>query len=272
MEAMGLPTGVLMPAGLGSAFTLERFAPSAGLERFVLRYWLVTWDVAEQASYAQETLPYPCVNLAVERGRSGIFGVNTRRFLARLSGKGRVFGIKFRPGAFYPFYRAPVAALTDRVIGLEAVFGADGAAYERCVLACASADALIACAEQFLCARLPPPDDQLALIDRVVEQVAADRSITRVAEIAHRVGVSQRSLQRLFRQYAGVGPKWMIRRYRLLEAADQLAHGGGVDLPGLAQALGYFDQAHFINDFRAAVGSTPAEYTQRRAEAQQQTL
>jgi AraC-like DNA-binding protein len=263
-QAQSVPTGILKPAGLGTTFNLERFAPSADLDCFVLRYWTVAWDVPEQVPYTQETLPYPCVNLVVERGRSGIFGVNTQRFQVQLMGKGWVFGIKFRPGAFYPFYRAAVAALTDRAVGLDAVFGAAGTDYERRVLGCASVDEMIDCAEQFLRARLPPPDEHIALINTVVEQIAADRTITRVAEIADRIGVSQRTLQRLFGQYVGVGPKWVIQRYRLLEAADQLANNANVDLPSLAQALGYFDQAHFTNDFRATVGSTPAEYAQRR--------
>ena len=267
-QAQSVPTGILKPVGLGTAFSLERFAPSADLGGFVLRYWTVAWDVPEQVPYTQDTLPYPCVNLVVERVRSGIFGVNTRRFRVQLVGKGSVFGIKFRPGAFYPFYRAPIAALTDRAISLDAVFGAAGTEYERRVLACASVDEMIDCAEQFLRARLPPPDEHIALINTVVEQIAADGAIVRVAEIADRIGVSQRTLQRLFGQYVGVGPKWVIQRYRLLEAADQLAGNANVDLSSLAQALGYFDQAHFINDFRATVGSTPAEYTQRRDEPQ----
>src|SRR5262245_51936895 len=105
IHGQSVPTGILRPTGLGTAFNLERFDPSADLGGFVLRHWTVAWDVPEQVAYTQATLPYPCVNLAVERGRSGIFGVNTRRFQVELAGKGWVFGIKFRPGAFYPFYR-----------------------------------------------------------------------------------------------------------------------------------------------------------------------
>ncbi|WP_334071861.1 helix-turn-helix domain-containing protein [Burkholderia cepacia] len=55
-------------------------------------------------------------------------------------------------------------------------------------------------------------------------------------------------------------PKWVICRYRLHEAADKLAGGEAVDLAELAQALGYFDQAHFTRDFRKLVGKAPAEY------------
>jgi AraC-like DNA-binding protein len=260
MQTQQVPTGILSPAGIDMAFDLDRFAPSEDLQGFVLRYWMVTWDVPEETPYTQETLPYPCVNLAVERGRSGIFGVNTRRFQAELAGAGRVFGIKFHPGGFYPFYRRPVAALTDRVIGLESCFGAAGLEYEHAMLGCTTPEAMIECAEEFLRIRLPPPDDTVTMIHRVVELIASDRTITRADQAADYAGVSQRTLQRIFAQYVGVSPKWVIRRYRLLEAAHQLANTASIDLPDLAQELGYFDQAHFSNDFRATVGSTPAEY------------
>ena len=62
----------------------------------------------------------------------------------------------------------------------------------------------------------------------------------------------------------GVSPKWLIQRYRLLEATERLAEGTVVDWADLALDLGYADQAHFIRDFRSMVGRTPAEYGRRR--------
>jgi AraC-like DNA-binding protein len=75
-----------------------------------------------------------------------------------------------------------------------------------------------------------------------------------------------RSLQQLFSDYVGVSPKWVLRRFRLHEAADRLASGEEPDLAALAHSLGYFDQAHFTADFRKLVGQTPANY--RKAERQ----
>ena len=72
-------------------------------------------------------------------------------------------------------------------------------------------------------------------------------------------GASARGLQRLFREYVGVSPKWVMQRYRLFEAAERLA-AGGVDGAQVAQELGYFDQAHFIHDFKAMVGRSPLEF------------
>jgi AraC-like DNA-binding protein len=76
-----------------------------------------------------------------------------------------------------------------------------------------------------------------------------------------------RSLQQLFSEYVGVSPKWVIRRFRLHEAADSLAGGDEPDLAALAQRLGYFDQAHFTSDFRKLVGQTPADYRRRERAA-----
>ena len=67
-------------------------------------------------------------------------------------------------------------------------------------------------------------------------------------------------LQRLFGRYVGVSPKWVIQRYRLHEAAEQLATGESVSQTELALNLGYSDQAHFIRDFKAIVGVSPAAY------------
>ena len=72
-----------------------------------------------------------------------------------------------------------------------------------------------------------------------------------------RHGVSVRTVQRLFSEYVGVGPKWVLQRYRLHEALAQLHAGADTDWARFALGLGYYDQAHFVRDFRALVGRTP---------------
>jgi AraC-like DNA-binding protein len=87
--------------------------------------------------------------------------------------------------------------------------------------------------------------------------------IRTVDDLADQTGISKRSLQRLFREYVGVPPKWVIRRYRLHELIERLEAGDPLDWPDLALELGYFDQAHLINDFRAITGYSPADYQRR---------
>jgi AraC-like DNA-binding protein len=97
----------------------------------------------------------------------------------------------------------------------------------------------------------------------MVYAVAEDRRVVKVENLVDRYGVGKRTLQRLFVKYVGVSPKWVIQRYRLHEAAEQLAAGGSVNQSALALRLGYSDQAHFVRDFKAMVGTTPAQYARR---------
>jgi hypothetical protein len=69
-----------------------------------------------------------------------------------------------------------------------------------------------------------------------------------------------RSLQRLFSNYVGVSPKWVIQRFRLQEAVSHLSKNEPVDLAALAQALGFFDQAHLTRNFTRLVGCSPLAY------------
>ena len=104
------------------------------------------------------------------------------------------------------------------------------------------------------------PDPDVALADRAVALLEADREITRVSELAERLGLSVRTVQRLFADYVGLGPSWVIRRYRLHEAAAHATSGGEVDWARLAITLGYYDQAHLVREFTATVGTAPARY------------
>ncbi|HVA88345.1 MAG TPA: AraC family transcriptional regulator [Chloroflexota bacterium] len=163
--------------------------------------------------------------------------------------------------AIYPFVKSPVSAFTDRSIGLRAAFGAGGVALEAAILALEDEGELVGVAETFLRARSPERDENLGVIAGIIDRVIADREITKVDDIVERCNLNKRTMQRLFSRYVGVGPKWVIKRYRLHEAAEQAA-GGAVDWPTLALDLGYFDQAHFIRDFKMIVGKAPADYAQ----------
>jgi AraC-like DNA-binding protein len=198
--------------------------------------------------------------MVFEPGGSRIYGVITGKFARRLEDIGGVVGVKFRPGAFYPFLRSPVSRLTDKVIGLQDAFGVPGDSLEQAIFAQASQEQQIELVERFLCARLPEQDQAIEMINQIVDSIISDRAITKVDNLVRRFNLSKRTLQRLFSQYVGVSPKWVIKRYRLQEAADQLADGTAVDWPKMALDLGYFDQAHFIKDFKMLVGRTPGEY------------
>lgn len=252
--------GVLRSQAGAGSFELSRLPPSEDLAFFVERHWIVRWDLRGREPYPQATLSHPCVNLVVEAERAAVHGVSTRRFDILLEGEGLVVGTKFRPGAFFPFVGSPVHELTDRSSPLDEIFGEAGAALARAVRAERDVRAQVAHMEAFLRARLPERDPNVLTVVRVASLALEDRSITTVDELSARAGVPARTLQRLFRRYVGVGPKWVIQRYRLHEAVSRAEEGAAVDWSALAQDLGYCDQAHFIKDFKAAVGCAPAEH------------
>lgn len=98
----------------------------------------------------------------------------------------------------------------------------------------------------------------------LVERIEHDRGILRVEQIAALAATSSRTLERRFRRCVGKSPKWvMIRRYRLIDAAERLRSEENLSVIDLAQELGYFDQAHFVRDFKALVGDTPSSYRRR---------
>lgn len=256
--------GILDPRRGAARFTLARFDPSPDLAGLVDRYWTVRWDLRGQPPHVQETLSYPQVNLVIGTHQPGVFGATTKRFVATLEGEGWVLGTKFRPGGFRPFWRGSVSELTDRSVTLVQAFGAAGAEVDAAVHAAQAAGApperCIALVEAFLRARAPAADDDVALATRVVAVAESDPAMARVADLAERTGLTVRTLQRLFASHVGVSPRWVLRRFRVHEAAERVARGEVADWSALACELGYFDQAHFIREFKAQTGRTPGEY------------
>lgn len=255
--------GILRRLGPAGRFEHARHPPLPPLDAFVQHCWIVRWDLRGEAPQLQETLPHPNVYLVFERGAGTVGGVACGRWSRWLEGRDFAFGVKFRPGGFRPFLGRAVSTLADRSLPLQDVFGAAGRRLEHDVFTRSDdAEAMSEVAQRFLLERLPPPDPEVGRVAAIVDAIAQDRSLLRVDDLVVRFGLGKRALQRLFGEYVGVGPKWVIGRYRLHEAIDLIADGGRVDWSALALDLGYFDQAHFIRDFRRLVGRTPAEYAQ----------
>ncbi|WP_246066914.1 helix-turn-helix domain-containing protein [Paenibacillus koleovorans] len=249
-------------------FRLVRYAPSEEIGFFVKHYWIVSWDLtaAGDEPFLQEVVPNPCVNLVVERGKSAIFAPAKQRHAHYIEGKGTVFGVKFKPGGFYPFVKTAISGMAEHPLGLHEVFGAEARETEHAFLTEANGDErMVELAEAMIRPKLPVPDENVTLINRIVDQVCEDRTLTKVDELCESFDLNKRKLQRLFEQYVGVSPKWMIRLYRIQNAAEAIDLGEEHDWLQLSLKLGYYDQAHFTKDFKLLVGKTPEEYGRKQA-------
>jgi AraC-like DNA-binding protein len=252
--------GVLRPAEIGRAFSLAVGPPPADLAAAIDRHWIVRWDLRGRDPHRSEVLTHPAVHLVLEPHGAFVYGVRRTLDVHLLSGRGYAVGTMFLPGGFAAFTERPIDELTDRVLELEEIFGDDGARLAEAAAALEDPREALAPLHDLLRARRRPVAPAARLVAAAVAQMREAAPGTLVSDIAARQAVSVRTLQRLFARYVGVGPKWVLQRYRLHEALEQLAGRPRPDYSRLAVDLGYFDHAHFIRDFRAVAGRSPAEY------------
>lgn len=180
----------------------------------------------------------------------------------KIEGHGQVFGVKFHPGGFYPFIQSPISKLTEHALSLEDVFGNDGMVYEGQLKAQTDTESKIALTEALLLKHLPNDDEYVTQINQMITHILEDSELTMVEQLCRKNQINKRKLQRLFSQYVGISPKWVIKLYRLQHAAEAMDNGSYPDLLKLSTDLGYYDQSHFIKDFKSIIGKTPEEYTQ----------
>ncbi len=255
--------GVLHAAAAAAKFTLTRYPPPADLALFVDFCWVIRWDLRGEPPHEQAILPHPNVNLAFEPAGASVYGVDTKIFSRRLSGEGKALGVRFRPGGLRPFHAQPISGLNDRVVPADGLFGPAASQAQAAVMADgADDDAMIAAASGLLRERRPAPDPVVDQVAGLVGRITEDPALRRVAQLAEVSGLPERKLQRLFSDYVGVSPKWVMRRARLHEAALRVeADGAGsVDWAALAADLGYADQAHLSRDFTTTLGVPPSRY------------
>ncbi|MDQ2788935.1 MAG: helix-turn-helix domain-containing protein [Actinomycetota bacterium] len=230
--------GILDPWLLRQRISLTRYPAGPALTGLVDRFWAVQWDLPAGVVHRQEVLTHPGANLSVGHPNARSSDSVAGRIEARcngvarglttrvLVGKGWAVAAMTTPGGLGAFTRDPASAFTDRVVPLGQAIALDEITLIRHVGTApdeASRIAVLARSlEQALNPQRVPAARQVADIAKLAE---ADRSVRRLDDLCARAGVSQRSLQRMFLQYAGVSPTWVLRRYRLLEAAEAARDG-----------------------------------------------
>src|SRR5216684_913144 len=205
-------------------------------------------------------LPDGCIDIIFSPGRSGPEAqvVGTMTHTRRFSFSAGQFdcGVRFRPGMSYGFLRLPGTEIADRSLPLTEVWRAaakDLNARLQDVESAAECVQLIADALRTL--------PEHGVVQRVSTAIVARCGQVRVDELAFDAGMSARQLRRLFLEQTGLTPKHFARVIRFRESVSRLGQTQRGDWAQVALDCGYYDQAHFINEFRELSGYRPSEFS-----------
>ncbi len=254
--------GVLHAKNSEKNYHLVRSEPGQSVGGLVETFWRVDWDLNDNSPHIQQNIPDPCIHMVFDMYSAQVVGAVTKRYTATLAGKGHIFGIKFRPGGFYALTQLQVSDFTDAKLEISEIFGSDGEKLVDDIRQAKTFVQMQSKSEAFLRPKMPDSCDGVAKLEAIINEIHSNQSIMKVSDLSDLFAIPERGLQRLFKSQVGVSPKWAIRKCRIQEVLAQL-ESGGKDWQQLVVQLGYFDQSHFIKDFRSLIGLTPTQYIKR---------
>ena len=175
--------------------------------------------------------------------------------------------VQFAPGGAHPFFGVSLHELTNRVVPLRELWGAEANRLLDDLLSTQGSAARLQVFERSLLARLQQrPEPSAARLARLgVQRIARAEAGVTIEDVATSLGVSARHLRRVFTETVGVSPKEFHRMARLGRVLRSLPTSS--NWSRLAYDVGYHDQAHFIAEFRDLVGTTPGRFVKSRADA-----
>ncbi|GLY28243.1 helix-turn-helix domain-containing protein [Kineosporia sp. NBRC 101731] len=265
--------GIIEPGEFRRRYRLNRYPAGPALEGLISWFWVVSWSLPPGETHTQELLTHPCANLYVSPQEpttvdddlgptvAELEGVVLNRSSRRMAGEGSCVAAMTTPGGLGAFLTGPAGQYNDRTVRLGTAVRSDDDILVRNIGRAqgepAKVDVLRTALENAVRPERVTAAREVAATARLAE---TDRTLRKVEHLAQKAGTGVRTLQRMFAEYAGVSPTWVLRRYRLLEAAEAVRHGDRVVWARIAADLGYSDQAHLVRDFSAAIGATPAAY------------
>ena len=258
--------------------TFAQRRPSPPLEPFVASFW-VCRNARRPIAFERVVPtggPQLIVNLCEDETRvyentarglychsspgSVLTGITTRAQIIETAGQEFVAGIAFRPGGTVPFFAVPAFEVSDRQTPVAAFWGARA---EVCLreqlLEAANTNEILDALEASLLAAWRDRAVHPA-VTFAIEVFESQPQVARIDSVADAAGLSAKRFIERFKAEVGVTPKRFCRLLRFQRAVKQAHRAVPVDWTRLALDCGYFDQAHFIHEFRQFSGLTPREY------------
>ena len=175
-----------------------------------------------------------------------------------------LLGVAFTARGTFPWLGERMDSLSDRIIALADALGDGALRLRERLLNTTSIEARFRCVERWLLSRLKPRTIVHPAVRWAVDRIAASGGRLSIEELATQTGFTRKHLGTLFQQQVGLSPKSLARAHRFRGALALLDRADGkVPWTELADACGYYDQSHLINEFRRFTGFSPADLARR---------
>lgn len=253
----------------------QTFEPNPDLTTFVKCYWTLE-SPREDTPEKQTIVSDGCMEMIfhygdlyrqyVENGNSIIqpkcfvIGQLTQPLEIEPTGKTGIFSVRFHPEGFLPFATIPIKEMENTAVSLEKLYGKDGQEIEQKILKAKTTSDRINLVETFLWNRLTNAETIDRIVKETVETILTANGQLSVNELSSQNNISRRQLERKFLSVIGLSPKQLLKTIRLQATLKILQTKKFTSLTALAYENEYYDQAHFIKDFKGFTGLTPKEF------------
>ena len=260
------------------------FDPPPLLAPYVRFFWALEADVAPGEDFVHRSMADGCVEIvfhyrsrfdeitetgSIEPSPNASIQAQSTRYRRFSTDRGfGIFGAYLYPFAIPRLFSFPAYDFTDISPDLESVFGIEGKLLDEQVISARDNHDRVEVVSRFLRAKLNATKRELPTTHRAIHMILRSKGSVSITDLAKVNALSTRQFERRFKELAGLSPKLYSRVVRF-QSATQHKPTGVRDLTEIAYACGYYDQSHFINDFRQFSGYTPKEYFWNEAEGTQ---
>lgn len=195
-------------------------------------------------------------------------GVRTEPITIPAGSMASMMVVSFKKGMSYPFYPFPVNEISDHVLDADLIWGNDFGLVREQMLETTDIDRRFAIMETFLMRKFASRLVADGCVAFAVGEMAGNPDRQNMARMSAKIGYSQKHFISMFKQRVGLTPKAYLKIMRFQKAINTIEKTprGNIDWAAIAYDCGFFDQSHFINDFRVFSGFTPAEYLSKKSD------
>lgn len=170
--------------------------------------------------------------------------------------------IAFKKGMAAPFFPFPMEEISDAVVDADLVWGGDFGDLRERLLNETNVSTRFVMVENFLLKHFASKLQLNPCVAFAINEMSARPDSLSIARMNKQIGYSQKHFTEMFRKNVGVTPKSYLKIMRFQKAVKTIDATASIEWDMIAQDCGFYDQAHFINDFKHFSGFTPEQYAQ----------